>query len=382
MTVRAIVLSAGEGSRLRPFTADKPKPMVRAANKPIMQHALEALAANGVKDVTVVVGYHRERVQSYFGDGRKFGVRLQYAFQDVLGSTARALATAPAPDEPFLVLPGDNVVEAALVKALLGAPGSGPAVAIHRSDRPQRYGVVTLDGTRVQTLLEKPRAPPSEWVNTGVYRLTPSVHAMAQQASQQSLEFPPGIPDLLQMAIAGGARVEAVKTDALWSDAVYPWDLLRVHADVLHGSKPAPPARPGVHAEPPVLVAGDAVVSPGTTLGAGTCVGANAWIGPQCVLENCVLYDDVQIGAGSILRNTIVGAGTRIGPRFTALSGGADIHLSDGWHHLEDFGAVIGEDARIGGAVTLLPGTILGNQTEVFHGKSVAANVPDRSRIL
>ena len=88
MTTRAIVLAAGEGSRLRPFTANKPKPMVRAANKPILQYGMEALAANGIRDITIVVGYHREKIQAYFGDGGKLGVRITYAFQDSLRGTA------------------------------------------------------------------------------------------------------------------------------------------------------------------------------------------------------------------------------------------------------------------------------------------------------
>src|SRR4051812_30966027 len=107
--MRAIILAAGEGSRLRPLTADKPKPMIRIANKPIIQHAIEALVDQGVKDVTMVVGYHREKVQSHFQDGRRYGARISYAFQNVLSGTAPALLAAPCPDAPFLVLSGDNV---------------------------------------------------------------------------------------------------------------------------------------------------------------------------------------------------------------------------------------------------------------------------------
>lgn len=380
--MRGVILAAGEGSRLRPFTVDKPKPMIRAANKPIMQHAVEALVANGIKDIAIVAGYHRERIQSYFADGKKFGARVTYAFQDVLSSTARALATAPTQSEPFLVLSGDNVVDAALVKTLLSAPGSGPALAIHRSDRPQRYGVVTLDGSRVESIVEKPRDPHSEWVNTGVYRLTPEFHARAVRAAEQSLERPPGLPDLLQAAIDEGTRVEAVKTDALWSDAVYPWDLLRVHADLLRNGHASRPVFPGVHVEPPVLVGTDVTIGPGTNLNAGTCIGNNVTIGPNCVIENCVIYDDVQIGAASILRNTIIGEGTRIAPRFTAISDACDIRTADGWHHLDDFGSILGEDAKIGGNVVFLPGTVMGNRARVAHAKTVHGNIEDNASVV
>lgn len=372
--MRATILAAGEGSRLRPYTADKPKPMVRAANKPILQHCVEALVANGVRDITLVAGYHREKIQSYFGDGKKLGATIRYAFQDALTGTARALATAPRPDGPFLVLGGDNVVDASLIKAAIDA--RSPAIVVHRSSRPQGYGVATLDGDKLAQIVEKPAHPRSEWVNTGVYSLTPEFHDRASQLAEGGGA---GIPDVLQRAIQEGATIRAVKSDALWSDAVYPWDLLRVHADVLHASEAHAPMLAGAHVEPPVLLGSDVAVGLGSTLGAGTCIGNNVVIGPNCVLENCVLYDDVQIGAGSVLRNTIVGAGTRVGPRFTGISGPCDVKLADGWHHLDDFGSVIGEDARIGGAVTLTPGTIVGNGCTVHHGKTIQGFMDDRS---
>lgn len=371
--MRAIILAAGEGSRLRPYTADKPKPMVRATNKPILQHCVDALVANNIRDITIVAGYHREKIQSYFADGKKFGANITYAFQDALTGTARALATAPRPDAPFLVLGGDNVVDASLIKAALDAPA--PAIVVHRSTRPHRYGVTTLDGDKLTQIVEKPAHPKSEWVNTGVYSLTPEFHDRAVALAESGA----GIPDILQQAIHEGVRIRAVKSDALWSDAVYPWDLLRVHADLLHANPGKPPVLAGAHVEPPVLLGHDVAVGLGTTLGAGTCIGNNVVIGPNCVLENCVVYDDVQIGAGSVLRNSILGAGTRIGPRFTSISGPCDVKLADGWHHLEDFGSVVGEDARIGGVVTLTPGSVVGNAATIHHGRTIQGFMEDRS---
>jgi len=371
--MRAILLAAGEGSRLRPFTVDKPKPMIRAGNRPIAQLAVEALVANGVKDITFVVGYHREKVQSYFGVGRKFGANISYAFQEVLSGTASALATAPAPTGPFLVLGGDNVVEPSLIKSALSS-GDGPAVVVHRSSNPSRYGVVTLDGSRVARIEEKPREPRSDWVNTGVYRLPASFHELTRKAIAQGAV---GIPDVLQLAISKGTPIEAVKSTDLWADAVYPWDLLRMHADLVRGAQPKPITNVAI--ESGVLLGQDSAIGPWTLLGAGTCVGGNVEIGANSVIENCVIYDDVQIGPGAILRNTIIGEGSRIGPRFTALSGACDIQTADGWHHLDDFGSVIGVDAAIGGRVTLEPGTILGNRTRVGHDRTIRGRMQDGS---
>lgn len=372
--MKAILLAAGEGSRLRPYTIDKPKPMIRAANKPIASYCVEALVANGVKDITFVLGYQRAKVQTYFGDGRRFGARISYAFQEALVGTAPALALAPAPGEPFLVLGGDNVVDASLIKGALSAPGDGPAMVVHQSTTPSRYGVVTLDGTRVERIEEKPTNPRSEWVNTGVYRLPASFHDRTRALAERGVV---GLPDVLQDAIEDGIRVEAVKSGDLWADAVYPWDLLRVNGVLLQAGHAVPPQIEHVHADRGVLVGKDCAIGAGTVLGAGTCVGDNVEIGPQCVLENCIVYNDAQIGAGSVLRNTIVGEGTRIGPRFTALSGACDVRSADGWRHLEDFGSILGEDARVGGAVTFLPGTVMGNRCRVSHGKTLSGPLED-----
>ena len=377
--MKAILLAAGEGSRLRPYTIDKPKPMIRAANKPIAHYCVEALVANGVKDITFVLGYQRAKVQTWFGDGRRFGARITYAFQEALVGTAAALALAPRPDGPFLVLGGDNVVDASLIKGVLSAPGDGPAMVVHRSTTPSRYGVVTLDGGRVERIVEKPDNPRSEWVNTGVYRLPGAFHDRTRELAERGVV---GLPDVLQHAIEEGARVEAVRSSGLWADAVHPWDLLHVNGVLLQAGHAVPPKLPNVHADPGVLVGEDGAIGPGTVLGAGTCIGDNVEIGAHCVLENCIVYDDAQIGAGSLLRNTIVGEGTRIGPRFTALSGPCDVRTADGWRHLEDFGSILGEDSRIGGAVTFLPGTVMGNRCRIAPARTVSGNLEDASLVV
>jgi len=111
--LKAVILAAGEGQRLRPFTVTKPKVMLSIAGKPILQYVIESLAQNGIRNIVLVVGYRKEQVFDYLGSGEQFGVDITYITQERQLGTAHALAQAKAATEKeFLVLPGDNLIEA------------------------------------------------------------------------------------------------------------------------------------------------------------------------------------------------------------------------------------------------------------------------------
>ena len=110
---QAIILAAGEGQRLRPFTVTRPKVMLSIADKPILQYVVEALAQNGIRNIVLVVGYRKEQVFDYMGAGERFGVDITYITQETQLGTAHALAQAKeVAEDEFLVLPGDNLIEA------------------------------------------------------------------------------------------------------------------------------------------------------------------------------------------------------------------------------------------------------------------------------
>ncbi|MEK6838472.1 MAG: sugar phosphate nucleotidyltransferase, partial [Candidatus Thermoplasmatota archaeon] len=92
--MKAIVLAAGEGARMGPFTASEPKVMIRVGNRPILEHVVRALAAEGIVDLVLVAGYRRERIMSYFQDGKAFGVKIEYIVQNKQLGTAHALLEA------------------------------------------------------------------------------------------------------------------------------------------------------------------------------------------------------------------------------------------------------------------------------------------------
>ncbi|HWG91208.1 MAG TPA: sugar phosphate nucleotidyltransferase [Candidatus Thermoplasmatota archaeon] len=380
--MRAVILAAGEGSRLRPLTATKPKVMIKVGNKPLVEYTVQALAANGIKHVTMVVGYHRERVQTYFGDGRRFGLKIDYVFQESLLGTAHALAHIPVQDEDLLVLGGDNIVDAPLIADLLRRR-EGLSLVAKESNNPTKYGVLTLEGDRVVRIEEQPLYTTSEFVNTGVYYMPRGTLELVQRLTKEGVG---GLTAFIQHLIDEGKDVTAIRSAGTWIDAVYPWDLLGVSAKILQVLKhPAPTTgeiAPTAVLEGPVVIGEDVFVGAHSVITGPTSIGDNVSLGPGCIIDNCIINDDVQIGPGAVLQNTVVAEGTILGARFTALTGPCDVRVREGYYALSNFGAVLGEDCVMSGGVTTEPGALVGNRVRVDPNRAVRGTIDDGTRVI
>ena len=134
--MKAVVLAAGEGMRLRPLTVSEPKVMIPVANRPILEHVVDALVKNDVHDIVMVVGYRKERIMSHFEDGRRFGARIEYVVQEKQLGNGHALFSArDRLSGEFMVLSGDNIVDRRAVGDLLKA-GSCPSALVVESENP------------------------------------------------------------------------------------------------------------------------------------------------------------------------------------------------------------------------------------------------------
>jgi len=221
---QAVILAAGEGQRLRPFTVTKPKVMLSIAGKPILQYVVESLAQNGIRNIVLVVGYKKEQVFDYLGSGERFDVDITYVTQERQLGTAHALAQAKAiVENEFLVLPGDNLIEADTIAQF--AAIKPEAVLVKRVDNPLRYGVVIIDQGMVKNIVEKPKEAKSNIINTGIYAFTTEIFSF--------IEAELDIPDALNNMLAQGKPINAQETDGTWLDVVYPWDILSLNNAVL-----------------------------------------------------------------------------------------------------------------------------------------------------
>jgi glucose-1-phosphate thymidylyltransferase len=328
--MKALVLSGGEGSRLRPITHTNAKQLIPIANKPVLFYGLEAIAKAGITDVGIVVGQTAPEVRAAVGDGSPWGIRVSYVQQDKPLGLAHAILTARdwLGDEPFVMYLGDNVLVEGVERFVAEFERHRPDAQIFlaRVPEPERFGVAVLEGDRVTKLVEKPREHMSDLALVGVYLFDASVIEAAERI-EPSWRGELEITDAIQNLIDTGKTVRAEMVSGWWKDTGRPEDLLeanrimldaldpRVEGDVdersrLSGMVVVEPGakviRSGIRG-PAIIGAGtvieDSLIGPSTSI-AEECRVAGSEIEDSIVMEQCVI-EDVRAMGSSILGRAV-----------------------------------------------------------------------------
>ncbi len=366
--------------------------MLSIAGKPIVQYVVESLAQNGIRNIVLVVGYRREQVFDYMGSGEKFGVDITYITQERQLGTAHALAQAKAVTESeFLVLPGDNLIEADAIAQFIAVKPE--AMLVKRVDNPARYGVVTIENGIVKDIVEKPEEAKSNVVNTGIYVFTTEIFSF--------IEAQLDIPDVLNNMLAQGKPINAQKTDGTWLDIVYPWDILSLNNAVLRQIRDSLGGtietgvslkglvsvgedtiiRSNSYIVGPVVIGNNCDIGPNVCILPATSIGDNVVISPFSNVKNSAIGNDVSIGPGCIIQDSVIDKGCVIKGHFTACSDQADVEVDDE-HHLVNIGAMLGEGCSLGNNVVAQPGVIVGNHCQVQALKLLSGRLPDKSLVF
>ena len=236
-TTKAVLLAAGRGTRMRDLTEALPKPMLEVRGKPVLQHIVDGLRANGLTNLLVVVGWRAEMVKDFFGDGSNFGVRIQYESQTVQDGTGRVVALARdfvGPD-PFLLSYGDILVAPQNYQRICHALGDSEAViSLKRSDDVSQGGAVFVnDNFELVDLREKPKPgePTSPWYNAGIYAFRPSIFdfiAKLEPSPRGEYE----LTDAVRSLALAGKKVQALEIAGDWADVRDPEILARLNEDL------------------------------------------------------------------------------------------------------------------------------------------------------
>lgn len=179
--MRALILAAGEGTRLRPLTLDRPKPMLPVGDRPVLEHLVSLLSRHGVQDIAINLHYKPDVIVQHFGDGSRFGVSITYSYEErLLGSAGAAARLDWYFTEAFMVLYGDVLTDVNLT-ALLEyhtAMNSLATLSLYEVEDPTRCGIVDMDRNgRIRRFIEKPRpeAVVGKLANAGIYVIDPSL---------------------------------------------------------------------------------------------------------------------------------------------------------------------------------------------------------------
>jgi mannose-1-phosphate guanylyltransferase/phosphomannomutase len=328
--MKAVVMAGGEGSRLRPMTANLPKPLLPVANRPVMEHVLRLLRRHGVTDTVVTVQFLASLVRNYFGDGDELGMTLQYATEQRPLGTAGSVKNAESAlqEGTFLVLSGDALTDVDLSGLVDFHRRSGALVTVGLKAVPDplEYGIVICDPDgRVNRFLEKPTWGQvfTDTVNTGIYVMEPEVLAevpVDAEADWSGQVF----PALLER----GAPLFGYRFDGYWEDVGTLESYRQAHLAVLNREveveidafEVSPnvwigegaEVDPDVEVTGPVLVGDYSRVEAGAVLQPYAVLGANVVVKAGAVVERAVVHDNVFVGHRASLRGCVIGRNTDI----------------------------------------------------------------------
>ena len=302
--MRALILSGGEGSRLRPITHTQAKQLIPVAGTPILFHAVQAISDAGITEVGIIVGSTAAEVQAAVGDGSRWGVRVTYIPQEAPLGLAHAVLTAAefVRGGSFLMYLGDNVLLEGLTRFVEEFDRTRPDAQIFlaRVPEPERFGVAVLDGERVIKLVEKPKDHISDLALVGVYLFNESI-LEAANAIRPSPRGELEITDALQWLIDNGRIVRAEMVEGWWKDTGKPEDLLEANRIMLSVRTSALEG----DIDSPSSVDGTLVLGAGAQIRRSVIHGPVV-IGPGCVIEDAEIGPDVSIERDCVVRASAI----------------------------------------------------------------------------
>lgn len=321
--MKTIIMAGGEGSRLRPITCGRPKPMVPVVNRPIMLHIVELLKKHGLYNIGVTLQYKPEFIRSYFGNGSEQGVSLQYFIEEIPLGTAGSVKNAQDfLDETFLVISGDALTDLDLSEAVAfhRKRGAIATLVLTRVGCPLEYGVViTKQDGIITRFLEKPAWGEvfSDTVNTGIYILEPEV--LDYIPDDRSFDFS---QDLFPLLLRDKKPLFGVVLPGYWCDIGNIQQYVQAHLDVLAGKVntgiSAREVSPGIwmgegvdlHAEcdleGPILIGNGCCIGAGVKISPYTTIGDGCLIQEKASVKQSVLWNNVYLGPGTALRGAVL----------------------------------------------------------------------------
>jgi len=403
--MKAVILAAGEGKRMRPLTYERPKVMLPISGKPIIEHLLGEVKEVGINDFVFVVGYHDETIRDYFGKGERWDVNIQYVTQKTQLGTADALRrTEGLAEDKFLMLNGDTIVSAADIGKVI-TDDINIALGVIEVRNPEDYGVVETEGERITKIHEKIEELPSYLINAGAYLLDENIFtALSKTDKSKRGEFE--LPDSLQLLIESGHDIFWKKIEH-WIDVIYPWDLLAANELLIEKISPVNRGKieenvwikgkdkvsigegtlikSGSYIEGPVVIGENCEIGPNSYIRANTSIGDNCLVENAVEITNSIIMNDTKILPHNHIGDSVIGcrcdlgAGTKIANlRFD----NAPVKAKGRDTGRRKLGAIISDGVKTGINACIDAGTVIGNNTLIGPGAFASGYIEENSKVF
>lgn len=408
--MQAVILAAGEGTRLQPLTSTRSKHMFPFIGKPLLEHLLDALQENGIIDIIIVTGYRETILKDYFRNGSTWNVHIQYVHQDKYLGSGHAIGCAESlvTDDYFLTLYGDLLIHPDAISALLHLHQIhySPVMSVVQVTNPQQYGVTLIENGKITQIIEKPRIPRyGNLVNAGIYifpkTIFPVIHT-TPSSPRGELE----ITDTIRTMIADQIPFFPNELPTQhWLDIGRPWDLLtasqrllslkiqmpQIQGDIEPGASIHGPVhiakgariRSGVYIEGPVYIGPHADIGPNTYIRPYTSIENNVRIGHACEVKNSVILSETHIGHLTYIGDSIIGAKCNFGAgtitanlRLNEANISVRIKEQSQDSGRRKFGVIMGDNVKTGINVQIMPGIKIGANAWIGPGAQVSTDVP------
>ncbi|TKX71848.1 bifunctional sugar-1-phosphate nucleotidylyltransferase/acetyltransferase [Halorubrum sp. GN11GM_10-3_MGM] len=392
-----VVLAAGRGTRMRPLTDRRPKPLLPVGDRSLLERVFDT-AIDVVDEFVVVTGYRGDAIREAIGESYR-DRPVSYVEQAAAKGTAHAVAQAePVVDDDFLVLNGDVVVDASLPRALADAEGT--AVAATEVPDPRAYGVLsTADDGSLAGIVEKPADPPTNFANVGCYAFGPEVFEYIDRTPEsERSEYE--ITTTIELLLDDGHQIDVARYDGTWLDVGRPWELLEanelalaeydddpelagtVEDEVhLHGPvvvEEGARVRSGAYVEGPALIREGADVGPNAYVRGATVIGPDAHVGHAVEVKNSVLMADASVGHLSYVGDSVLGRAVNFGAGTNVANlrhDGENVRLGVKGDRVDTgrrkLGVIVGDGAKTGINTSLNAGVKLGADEATGPGEAL-----------
>ncbi|MGI0090758.1 MAG: sugar phosphate nucleotidyltransferase, partial [Nitrososphaerales archaeon] len=373
--MQAVVMAGGEGSRLRPLTSTRPKPLVQVVNRPILWHVLRLITRHGIHDSFITLHYLADQITTAVANSHEIGVRINYTFEDKpLGTAGSVKALEQELEGTFMVISGDVMTDFDLSELMKFHKKKGALVTLGlvRMPNPLEYGVVlTDDDGKVTRFLEKPGWSQvfSDTVNTGIYIM--ELEALKQVEQDKQYDFS---KELFPKLLRSGEPIYAHTLEGYWCDVGAPSQYISAHHDILSGKtrieipgkkisenvwvEDGAEIRSGAEIIGPCIIGTRTTIAKEAKVGPLSCIGSNVTIEANSVISRSVVYDFAYIGREAEAKGCVIGKNVVLRPRARVFEG-----------------AVIGDGTQLGSGTEVAQGVKIWPDKNIESGSIIRENL-------